>query len=304
MPPAVRDGDLVGVVAPAGPIAPERLEAGLARLRPHLNLRVPDEVIAKQGYLAGADERRADELDAMLRDPDIRAIVLARGGYGIARILPLLDPAILRADPKPIVGFSDGTALLAWAARAGVRGIHGPVIGQLGDLPDEDVASMVRALRDPTPLGRLPWTLAPIGPGFDRAIEGRLVGGNLTLWANLVATPWQIDPAGAIALFEEVGEKPYEVDRDLTHLINAGALAGAAGALVGDLTRCNENGCPEDETATAFAAIDDRLRHLVLPGLRGAPVGHGTRNVSLPFGGRAVLHPDGTLELLDACVAK
>jgi muramoyltetrapeptide carboxypeptidase len=162
---------------------------------------------------------------------------------------------------------------------------------------------MVRALRDPTPPGRLPWPLAPIGAGFDRPIPGRLVGGNLTLWANLVATPWQIDPAGAIALFEEVGEKPYEVDRDLTHLINAGALAGAAGVLFGDLTRCNAPECPEDETATAFAAVDERLRHLALPGLRGAPVGHGKRNASLPFGGRAVLHPEGVLEVLDAATS-
>jgi muramoyltetrapeptide carboxypeptidase len=303
MPPAVREGDLVGVVAPAGPVDPERLRAGLDRLAPHLNLRVPDGVTAQAGYLAGSDERRAAELDAMLRDPDVRAIILARGGYGIARILPLLDPAVLRADPKPIVGFSDGTALLSWAARAGVRGIHGPVIGQLRSLPDEDVAAMVRALRDPTPLGRLPWTLSPIGPGFAAPREGRLVGGNLTLWANLIATPWQIETAGAIAIFEEVGEKPYEVDRDLTHLVNAGGLAGAVGALIGDLTRCNDPAQPEDETATAFAAIDDRLRHLGLPGLRGAPVGHGKRNASLPWGGRAVLHPDGGLEVLDGAVA-
>lgn len=302
MPPAVRVGDLVGVVAPAGPIAPERLRAGLARLTPHLDLRVPDGVTSATGYLAGSDQRRAAELDGMLRDPDIRGIVLARGGYGIARILPLLDPAVLRADPKPIIGFSDGTALLAWAARAGVRGIHGPVIGQLADLPDEDIAAMVRLLRDPTPIGRLPWALAPTGVAFDQPVSGRLAGGNLTLWANLIGTPWQIDPAGTIALFEEVGEKPYEVDRDLTHLINASGLAGAAGALIGQLTRCNDPAHPEDEDATSLAAIDERLRHLALPGLRGAPFGHGKRNASLPWGARAVLHPDGVLEVLEGAV--
>jgi len=291
----------VGVIAPAGPILPDRLRAGLDRLAPHLHLRVPEGVTTSTGYLAGSDERRAGELDAMLRDPDVRAIILARGGYGIARILPMLDPAALRADPKPIVGFSDGTALLAWAARAGVRGIHGPVIGQLGELPDEDVAAMVRLLRDPAPLGRLPWPLAPIGAPLAAPREGRLVGGNLTLWANLIGTPWQIESAGAIALFEEVGEKPYEVDRDLTHLVLAGGLAGAAAALIGELTRCHDPAHPDDGTA-AFAAVDDRLRHLALPGLRGAPVGHGRRNVALPWGARAVLHPDGALELLEAAV--
>ena len=303
MPPAVREGDLVGVIAPAGPVDPDRLRAGLDRVAPHLRLRVPDDITTATGYLAGSDQRRAAELDAMLRDPDVRAIILARGGYGIARILPLLDPGALRADPKPIVGFSDGTALLAWAARAGVCGIHGPVIGQLRSLPDEDVAALVRALRDPTPLGPLPWRLASIGAPLPGPVTGRLVGGNLTLWANLIGTPWQIESAGAIALFEEVGEKPYEIDRDLTHLINAGGLAGAAGALIGDLTRCHGAEEAEGATAAALAAIDDRLRHLALPGLAGAPIGHGTRNVAVPWGARAVLHPDGSIEILDAAVS-
>ena len=119
VPPAVRPGDAVGVCAPSGPIRPARFDRGMALLAPHLRLRVGDDLRAERGYLAGDDRRRADELGRLIRDPDVRAILVARGGYGVTRILADVDPAWLRADPKPIVAFSDGTALLAWAAASG-----------------------------------------------------------------------------------------------------------------------------------------------------------------------------------------
>ncbi len=286
------------MIAPAGPVNPDRLRLGLDRLAPHLRLRVPDDIARADGpgYLAGSDERRAAELDGMLRDPDIRAVIAARGGYGVLRILPLLDPAVLRADPKPIVGFSDVTALLSWSERAGVRGIHGPVVSQLGDLPEGDLAHLIRLLRDPTPLGLLPWRLAPIGAPLTAPRTGRLVGGNLALIANLVGTPWQVDSAGAVVLLEEVGEQPYALDRYLTHTGLGGALDGAVGALVGDLVRCGD-------ADAAMAVVDERLRHVGIPGLGAAPIGHGTRNVAVPWGARVVLHPDGGVEILDGAVS-
>src|SRR5206468_6888430 len=138
-------------------------------------------------YLAASDDQRADELAAMLADPDVRAIVMARGGYGLMRILDRLDPSVLQRDPKPIVGFSDGTALLAWAHAAGVRGIHGPMVVQLGDLGDADVAHLIALLTEPRAPGVRPWSLASHGKCTDR---GPLVAGNLTMWSLLVATPW------------------------------------------------------------------------------------------------------------------
>jgi muramoyltetrapeptide carboxypeptidase len=295
LPPAAREGDLVAVVAPAFKVIPAKLDKGLARLAGRLRLRVSDDIHRGHEYLAGPDERRADELDAAIRDPDVRAILLARGGYGIARILPLLDPAALRADPKPIVGFSDATALLSWAAHAGVCGIHGPVVSQLPDLADADVDRLVAAIRDPAPPGRLPWRLAPVGAPLAAPVAGPLVGGNLTLLANLIGTPWQVDVHGAIVLLEEIGEKPYAVDRDLTHLIQARALDGASGALVGDLIDCGDDGA-------GLAVVGERLGHAGLPGLGGAHVGHGARNYALPWGARTVLHPDGAVEVLGGAV--
>src|SRR5262249_22491749 len=151
------------VVAPAGPVRGDRLRRGLERLGDGFAIRVADSVTAARppglaSYLSATDDVRADELNAMVRDPDVRAIVLARGGYGLMRILPRLDGDALRRDPKPIVAFSDGTALLAWAHAAGVRGIHGPMIVQLGDLPDGDVAQLIAMLTQAVAPGPRSWT--------------------------------------------------------------------------------------------------------------------------------------------------
>ncbi|MCA9679421.1 MAG: LD-carboxypeptidase [Kofleriaceae bacterium] len=291
------------MVAPAGPVNPGRFRRGIALLGAHYQVRVPTDIARSDGYLAGTDDERAAEIDRMLRDPDVRAIIVARGGYGVLRLLPRLDPEPLRRDPKPIVGFSDATALLAWAEHAGVRGVHGPVASQLGDLPPEDLAALVGVLGGATP-GVLPAPLTPIGaprpsPG---PLEGVLRGGNLTLLTHLIGTPWQVTSAGTLMLLEEVGEKPYAIDRYLTHLHLAGALGGVAGAVVGDLTRCTDPPRPArapDDPAPAMAVVDERLRAAGIAGGRGAPVGHGRRNRALPWGARTVLHDDGRLEVLE-----
>jgi len=305
MPPAVRPGDLVAVVSVASAVNGDRFDRGLAKLAGRLRLRVPGDVKRRWHHLGGTDAQRADELNAALRDPDVRAIILARGGYGLTRILPLLDPAALRADPKPIVGFSDATALLRWAELAGVRGIHGPVIETLPKMSEADLSGMLRMLQDPRPLGRLPWRLAPIGIPSAVPRAGRLVGGNLTLIANLLGTPWALDARRAIVLIEEVGEKPYAIDRYLTQIDLAQGLAGATGVLIGEFKGCTDPPLApgeHDDDRAALAVVDERLCHLKLGGLRGAPVGHGKHNASLPWGARTVLHPDGTVEVLDGAV--
>jgi muramoyltetrapeptide carboxypeptidase len=318
-PPALREGDVIGVCAPAGPVNPARFADGLARLGRHFTLRVPDGIDARRGFLAGDDERRAAELSALLADPDVRGIICARGGYGVTRMLAAVDPAPLTADPRPIVGFSDVTALLSWAAAAGVAGIHGPMVSQLGDLPDEDLAWLVRMLTDARPAGRLPWTLASIGavasgdPVFGPDIPAAspvmapLLAGNLTLFAHLIGSPWQLDATGAILVTEEVTEKPYAIDRYLTQLQHAGVLRGCRGLVLGDLTRCTDPILPAgvpDDPSPALAVFDERLRTFGIPGLRGAPIGHASRNVALPFGGRAEIDfAAGTIDLLDAAVS-
>ncbi|HVV83219.1 MAG TPA: LD-carboxypeptidase [Kofleriaceae bacterium] len=317
-PPALRPGDTLGVCAPAGPVNPERLARGLDRLVPHFRIRTSPGVLARNGYLAGDDRQRAAELSMLLADPDVRAVIMARGGYGVTRMLADVDPDLVRRDPKPVIGFSDGTPLLVWVAAAGVRPIHGPVVTQLGELPADDVRHLVRLLTDPAPLGPLPWELTPIG-ATDRAlpeppivaplgpIVAPLVPANLKLLAHLVGTPWALSLAGCALLLEEIGEKPYAIDRDLTQLELAGLLRGARAVVVGDLTRCTDPPVAAggvDDPAPALAVVDERLRRFGLPGLAGAPVGHGMRNLALPFGGRAAIDPvAATLELVDGAVA-
>lgn len=261
-----------------------------------------EDVARATGYLAGSDERRADELNALLRDPDVRAVLLARGGYGIFRLLDRLDADALRRDPKPIVGFSDGTALLAWALHAaGVRGIHGPVVAQLGDLPAEDTAWLVELLEGGGAGARI-GGLAPVGAPGTGLVEGALLGGNLTLLAHMIGMPWAPPLAGAVLFLEEQNERPYAIDRYLTRMALAGAIAGARAAVVGSLVGCIERVNPDHPTADEV--IDERLRALGIPGVRGAPFGHGDRNRALPFGGRAAVDLEaGVVELVEPAAA-
>ena len=295
-PPRVARGAIIGIVAPSGPVTLQGAAAGLDRLREVFAVRVAPSVFAARppglaSFLAASDETRAAELNAMLRDPDVRAIVMARGGYGITRILPLLDAGALRADPKPIVGFSDGTALLAWAHREGVRGIHGPVVRQLGGLPPEDVAALIALLTDPTP----PPPMALVGDpriAPTARYTGHCVPANLTLASMLVGTPWALPLAGAIALLEEIGERPYELDRYLTQLLATGALASTRAVVLGDLARCVDaapaTGVPDAPDA-ALTVVRERLGTVAMPLAVGAPVGHGERNRAVPFGAACVL---------------
>jgi muramoyltetrapeptide carboxypeptidase len=303
LPPRLRPGDRIAVPVPAGPVQAARLEAGLARLRARYQVSFADDAMTATGYLAGDDDRRAAELNRYLRDPDVRAIICARGGYGLMRIIDRLDAAALRADPKILVGFSDATALLGWARAAGVRGIHGPMAAQLGDLAERDAEALYRMMESPAPAGRIDAAFAPLGgPGAGSA-EGPLLGGNLSLLAHLVATPAEIPLRGAILFVEDIGERPYAIDRYLTRMGLAGRLAGVAAALAGDFTGCEETRLPPPQPG-ALDVVGERLRHHGIAGLAGLPIGHGTRNLALPFGGRTrVDFAARTVTLLEAAVS-
>jgi muramoyltetrapeptide carboxypeptidase len=309
-PPRLRLGDAIGVVAPAGPVNPDQLRAGLDRLGGVFRLVLAPSLTAPRAaglpsYLHASDDVRAAELAAMIADPDIRGILLARGGYGITRILSRLDPTPLRRDPKPIVGFSDATALLAWAHAAGVRGIHGPVAVQLARLPDDDVARLIAALTDPAPRGVEPWRLVAAA-GRGGVHRGPLIPANLTLATVLLGTAWRLPLDGAIALFEEVGERPYELDRYLTQLALAGELARPAAVILGELTRCADPSPPlgvPDPPDAARATCLERLAASGRPAAWGAPIGHGAVNAAVPFGAACVLDLEaGTLEIVEGAV--
>ena len=295
-PPRLRPGARVAVVAPAGPVPREPFAAGAAILETRYRLVYDERIFVRTGFLAGDDDARHGELGRALADPTIEAVVCARGGYGLMRLLPRLDGAAFARAPKALVGFSDATALHAWAAAAGVASVHAPVVTQLGALPADDAAALFALLESPAP----PPSLTGLRALHGGAAEGRLVGGNLELVSRLVGTPWALDLDGAVLLIEEVGERPYRIDRQLTQLALAGAFAGLRAVVVGDLVACAEK---DGSPPAAEEVIAERFAACGVPVVAGAPVGHGARNRALPLGARVrVDAAAGAVSFLDGAV--
>ncbi|MBK9516730.1 MAG: LD-carboxypeptidase [Anaeromyxobacter sp.] len=294
-PPPLVPGDVVRVVAPSSPFDPAPFEAGLAVLRDRLGLRPRHraDLSSRTGYLAGGDARRLEEWREAVGDAEARAIFCARGGYGVMRLLPHLDPAPLLARPKILVGFSDVTALHALLNRAGLATVHGPVVTQLGRAPDDAIEHLAALLTGRAPPAG-PWSAPAPGAGLvgtatlvpGRA-SGPLLGGSLTLLAALCGTPYLPPLDGAILVLEDVGERPYRLDRTLTQLRLAGALDHLAGVAVGQLTAC------DDGDGAAAEVVRQLVRALGVPAIEGLPVGHEDRNLALPLGPRATLVAPG-----------
>jgi muramoyltetrapeptide carboxypeptidase len=216
------------------------------------------------------------------------------------RLLPFLDAELLRRHPKPLVGFSDGTVLLAFAARAGVASVHGPVITQLARLPEGDRASLFGLLEGPGP-GLLAEELEAPVPG---RVQGPLIGGNLEVFSRLLGTPYLPDPTGAVLVLEDLGERPYRVDRLLTHLDLAGIFGAVSAVVVGDFSGCKESPTSGLASPPVEEVLLDRLGRLAIPVAFGAPVGHGARNVALPYGTLVELDTrTGTLVGLEGAVS-
>ena len=296
-PRAIRPGGRIALVAPAGPLDPERLASNrLALERLGFETVTRDDILDRDGYLAGSDERRARELMEFVRDPDVDAIVCARGGYGCHRIIDRLDEKAFREAAKPLVGYSDITTLLLWQRRrAGLLGIHGPMLEKKDGLEGESGSALVRALQGTGPLPRY------AGRSLVRGwAEGRLVGGSLTVCVASLGTPWEIDTRGAILMLEDVTELPYRVDRMLQQLRAARKLDQVAGIALGAFTDCDDVRYPEWTVERLFS---DVFVSLGVPVVMDLPFGHGAINRPWPFGGRAALDgARGELELLESAV--
>jgi muramoyltetrapeptide carboxypeptidase len=277
----LRAGDLVGVIAPAGPAPAERVALveplfarfGLrARLYPSCHARH-----AQHNFLAGDDATRLADLHAAFADDDVRAVFCLRGGWGSPRLLEHIDSALLRENIKPFIGYSDITALHALLQRDGLMSFHAPMPASdlVIDGAEDDAAALFALLMQPLPVGHV---FAPaLLPGvwhISGTATGRLVGGNLSLIASLCGTPWAIDARGAILFIEDVSEALYRVDRLLTQLHHSGLLDAAAGVLLGSFT----------EDADPTAVLREHLAHLGKPVLAGWPAGHGRPNRALPLG--------------------
>jgi muramoyltetrapeptide carboxypeptidase len=280
-PPALRPHDRVAVIAPASGFERGAFEAGLAVIAARYGPEYGDGMFERERYLAGSDARRLAELRAALADPGIRAVFCVRGGYGATRLLAELAAHAPQGAPKPLVGFSDITALHLWLQAHGRISIHGPVLTQLHRLALSTHARLFELLESARPAAPLAGTATYVGG----TAEGPLLGGNLSVLTRLLGTPFMPPLDGAILLLEDQGERPYRLDRMWTHLRLAGVFERARGIALGSFT-----GCEEPEAGYTSAEV---LRELAqsegLPCAAGFPVGHGEINEPVPLGVRVRL---------------
>ena len=284
-PALLAPGARVAVVAPSGNFDPDRLRTGMDLVRDWglVPVEAPNLHRRHRTTAGTVAERRAD-LRWALGDPDIDAVWLARGGYGAAQLLDGLADAVI--DERPIIGFSDATALFCALDRAGLgQRVHGPVLHSLADLADADSQQALRALLLEGRPSALPGRLL-CGPAIP--VEAPVVGGNLCVLASLAGTPWALDGRDRIVLLEDIGEPAYKIDRMITQLSCAGALSGLRGIALGTFTGC---AVPAGVTWDLDALLVELLEPLGVPVLCGLPVGHGPRNRPFVHGAWGHLDP-------------
>lgn len=293
---ALHKGSHVRIVAPSSPFERAGFDRAVAKLRERWVVTYRDSLFERDGYLAGSDARRRDELHEALEDPEVDAIVAARGGYGAMRLLSGLSVEKVAAARKLLVGFSDVTALHAVFQRAGLRSLHASMVSALGRLPDERIERWMRVLE-----GELPFAPHTCSWRTGGRVVAPVVGGNLALLAALLGTPYFPPVDGAILLIEDVGEVPYKIDRMLVSLELGGVFDRVAGVLVGDFTRC----APGPDGRTVDEVITRQLERLGLPALMRAPIGHDdAENWEIALGGLAELDADrGIVTFLQGPVA-
>jgi muramoyltetrapeptide carboxypeptidase len=289
LPRPVTRGSRLAVVATAGPFNEETFQKGISWLSERYEIIYRADIFSKYGYLAGADDRRLVELTDALIDPDIDAVVCARGGFGVTRILPGLDLNLIRRANKMIIGFSDITALHARWYAAGVRSVHAPMVAALANASESIREKWITAVEhSDTPLR---WKLTPLNDVEPAAATGRLTGGNLAVLSALNGTPYAPDLNGAILFLEDVGERPYRVDRMLTSLAQAGCFDHIAGLIIGAFTE----GDPGPDGVAVEEVIQRQFANALFPVLTGFPAGHIDENEPIPFGSLVTIR-ENTLE--------
>lgn len=312
-PPRLREGDTVGLIEPAG-FTDDLFDLDVVKqnvVAMGLKPKAAPHLADRHGYLAGTDADRAADVNAMFADPDVKAVFAVRGGWGCARILPMLDYAMIRRNPKLLLGFSDITALhMAFAARVGVTTIHGPnASSSWGKYSWDAFRAVAFDAGTPTftnPQGHEDRLVQRIGSirtfGHGRA-RGRLLGGNLTVLAALMGTAYLPDFTGAILFIEDIGEQPYRIDRMLTQLTLAGVLGKVAGVVFGQCTDCG----PEGASYGGFTPTEVLQQHLAplrVPAFMGGQFGHVANQYSLPLGIEAEMDADaGSIRLIEPAVS-
>jgi len=296
-PPLLREGDTIGLAAPASPPdQPEKIDVAIERLtKLGFKVRTGPHLRERDGYLAGSDAQRAGDINALFADPEVKGIFALRGGYGSCRILPLLDYETIRANPKPFIGYSDITAMHnAILVKSGLVTFHGPNSTE-AFLPGNDPFCRAMLLGDPNPSRMLfsRATHAELKALVSGGVEGRLIGGNMTCLLRLIGTPYEPDFRGAILFLEDIGEKAYRIDGMFTHLRLAGVLDKIGGLVLGRFSHNDES-----ERGRIALCLEREAAAIGVPCLSNAPIGHFPEQIIVPNGVRAILDTsESTLQL-------
>ena len=280
----------IAVIAPAGiPKQPE-LERGIALLEDWgYRVVTGNHLRSRHRYNAGSVAERSTDLNWALTSPDIDAVWLARGGYGCVHCLSSLPSEL--PNRRMLIGNSDATSLLSALYRRGYTNlIHGPMLESLAGRVDEETRdSMLRLLRTPVapamPVEQLSGPAESLSDSLG-SLSGPLIGGNLTVLASIVGTPWAMSAGASIVLLEDVGEAAYRLDRSMTQLIMSGALSGARAVVFGEFVRCP---VPETDSFSIEDMMRDLLRPLDIPVFFGGQFGHGSRNLPWRYGALATI---------------
>ncbi|PSQ83373.1 MAG: LD-carboxypeptidase [Bacteroidetes bacterium QH_2_63_10] len=285
-------GAPIAVVAPASaPRTQAAYDEGLVRLKESYDVRHAWIPGAERGYLSAPDSDRIDVLHRAIEDPEIRAIICVRGGYGCLRLLPRIDWALARQHPTLLVGYSDVTALhLAFFAKARWTGLSGPVVTEWAEADPATLDSFRGWSEGGTPdfADDFDASLTPLSEG---TASGPLLGGNLAVLTRLVGTRFAPDFEDAILVLEEVDEAPYRVDRMLAHLEHAGLLDAVAGVILGLFTTGDLD--PDKPTLSLSEVFEDYLAARPYPVVKGLPYGHRLPRCTLPIGVPVQLYAAG-----------
>lgn len=307
-PKALKFGDTIGLVAPSSPTrGPENVDLSVKKLEEMgFKVKVGESCYESYGYLAGRDEVRARDINAMFADKNVDGILCLRGGYGTPRIVDKLDYDVIKENPKVFIGYSDITAIhIALNQKCKLVTFHGPMASSdmIGDFDDFTRESLMKAITLKEPLGKLD---NPEGIAIKCLFPGRacgpIIGGNLSLIASTIGTKYEIDTRGKLLLIEEIDEEPYRIDRMLTQLRLAGKFDDCRGLIIGDFKNCVPR--TSNPSLTLMEIFEDIIPSRK-PAIYNFMAGHCKPKITVPLGVEAELDATAcTLTLKESAVIK
>jgi muramoyltetrapeptide carboxypeptidase len=312
-PGRLKKGDTISLITPSGPASKEQLEKAVYKFKNlGFNIVYKSSVLSRKGYLAGSDQERTDEIHEMFINPGVKAIICLRGGYGIHRILPMIDFELIRRNPKIIMGFSDITALLqAIFIKTRLVCFHGPMgVSDFNDYNVNHFQNILMSDSENYTIDSFKFEENQYSSEFQQFVikngtaEGELTGGNLTILSALMGTPFEPDFDKKIVFLEDIDEKPYRIDRMLSHLLLTGKLQKATGILLGVFKGCEIDHVitTKENSLELYEIISDKLSKLNIPSMYGFSFGHIKYVPVFPIGIKARIDIESrNITLLENC---